>query len=136
MAKRTALALILTAFLALPAQGQSDTEREPSTLTVSGRGEVRVAPDEATVRLGGSRQRVTAQEAQEDVNQVAQEILATVIQLGVEAEQIQTSELRLSPLAMIISSPARRYLSLTAITIWPPTSFTWCWRVCLMRLRA
>ena len=97
MIKRTALALILSAFLVLPAQGQSDTEREPSTLTVSGRGEVRVAPDEATVRLGVSRQRVTAQEAQEDVNQVAQEILATVIQLGVEAEQIQTSELRLSP---------------------------------------
>ena len=97
MVKRTALALILSAFLVLPAQGQSDTEREPSTLTVSGRGEVRVAPDEATVHLGVSRQRETAQEAQEEVNQVAQEILAAVIQLGVKAEQIQTSELRLSP---------------------------------------
>ncbi len=97
MVKRTAFALILSTVLFLPAQGQSDTEREPSTLTVSGRGEVRVAPDETTVRLGVSRQRETAQEAQEEFNQVAQEILAAVIQLGVKAEQIQTSELRLSP---------------------------------------
>jgi uncharacterized protein YggE len=97
MVKETALALILSTFLVLPGQGQSNTEREPSILTVSGRGEVRIAPDEATVRLGVSRQRETAQEAQEEVNQVAQEILAAIIQLGVKAEQIQTSELRLSP---------------------------------------
>jgi uncharacterized protein YggE len=66
-------------------------------LTVSGRGEVRIAPDEATVQLGVTSQRETAQEAQEEVNQVAQEILTAVIQLGVEVEHIQTSELRLSP---------------------------------------
>ncbi len=54
-------------------------------------------PDEATVRLGVTRQRETAQEAQGEVNEVAQEILTAVIQLGVESEHIQTSELRLSP---------------------------------------
>ncbi len=97
MTNRTALALIVCSFLALPAQGQSATEKEPSVLTVTGFGEVRMAPDEATVQLGVTRQRETAQEAQEQVNQVAQEILSAVIQLGVEAEHIQTSELRLSP---------------------------------------
>ena len=97
MINRTALILIVSTFLALPAQGQSVTEKEPSTLTVTGLGEVRMAPDEATVQLGVTRQRETAQEAQEQVNQVAQEILSAVIQLGVEAEHIQTSELRLSP---------------------------------------
>ncbi len=97
MINRTALALLVCTFLALPAQGQSAIEKESSMLTVSGRGEVRIAPDEATVQLGVTRQRDTAQEAQEGVNQVAQEILSAVIQLGVEAEHIQTSELRLSP---------------------------------------
>ncbi len=97
MINRTALVLIVSTFLALPAQGQSATEKEPSILTVTGRGEVRIAPDEATVQLGVARQRNTAQEAQGEVNEVAQEILNAVIHLGVRAEHIQTSELRLSP---------------------------------------
>ena len=97
MVNRTALVLMVSTFLALPAQGQSATEKEPSVLTVTGFGEVRIAPDEATVQLGVTRQRETAQEAQEEVNEVAQEILEAVIQLGVRAEHIQTSELRLSP---------------------------------------
>ena len=97
MVYRTALVLMVSTFLALPAQGQSATEKEPAVLTVTGLGEVRIAPDEATVQLGVTRQRETAQEAQEEVNQVAQKILNAVIQLGVKAEHIQTSELRLSP---------------------------------------
>ena len=97
MINRTALVLMVSTFLALPAQGQSATEKEPSVLSVTGFGEVRIAPDEATVQLGVTRQRDTAQEAQEEVNEVAQEILNAVIQLGVEAVHIQTSELRLSP---------------------------------------
>ena len=97
MINRIALVLIVSTFLALPAQGQSATEKEPSILTVTGRGEVRIAPDEATVQLGVARQRETAQEAQGEVNEVAQEILNAVIQLGVRAEHIQTSDLRLSP---------------------------------------
>jgi len=97
MINRAAVVLMMSTFLTLPILGQSATEKGPSTLTVSGLGEVRVAPDEATVQLGVTRQRETAQEAQEQVNQVAQEILNAVIQLGVDPEQIQTSELRLSP---------------------------------------
>lgn len=97
MVNRTALVLMVSTFLALPAQGQSATEKEASVLTVTGFGEVRMEPDEATVRLGVTRQRETAQEAQEEVNEVAQEILDAVIQLGVRAEHIQTSDLRLSP---------------------------------------
>jgi len=97
MVNRTALVLMVYTFLALPAQGQSATEKEASVLTVTGLGEVRMAPDEATVQLGVARQRETAQEAQEEVNEVAQEILNAVTQLGVRAEHIQTSDLRLSP---------------------------------------
>jgi len=97
MVNRTALVLMVSTFLALPAQGQSATENEPSVLSVTGFGEVRIAPDEATVQLGVARQKDTAQEAQEEVNGVAQEILNAVTQLGVEAEHIQTYDLRLSP---------------------------------------
>jgi len=97
MVNRTALVLMVSIFLALSAQGQSATEKEPSVLTVTGFGEVRIAPDEATVQLGVTRQRETAQEAQEQVNEVAQGILNAVLQLGVRAEHIQTSDLRLSP---------------------------------------
>jgi len=85
MANRTALVLMVSTF------------KEASVLTVTGLGEVRMAPDEATVQLGVTRQRETAQEAQGEVNEVAQEILNAVIQLGVRAEHIQTSDLRLSP---------------------------------------
>ena len=46
MVNRTALVLMVSTFLALPAQGQSATENEPSVLTVTGFGEVRIAPDE------------------------------------------------------------------------------------------
>ncbi len=101
MVNRTALVLVVSTFLALPAQGQSATEKEPSVLTVTGFGEVRMAPDEATVQLGVTRQRETAQEAQGEVNEVAQGILNAVIQLGVRAEHIQTSDLRLSPVYIV-----------------------------------
>ncbi len=66
MVNRAALVLMVSTFLALPAQGQSATEKEASVLTVTGFGEVRMEPDEATVRLGVTRQRETAQEAQEE----------------------------------------------------------------------
>jgi len=105
MVNRTALVLMVSTFLALPAQGQSATEKEPSVLTVTGFGEVRIAPDEATVQLGVTRQRDTAQEAQEEVNEVAQEILNAVTQLGVRAEHIQTAELRLSPVYLLPAGP-------------------------------
>jgi hypothetical protein len=67
-------------------------------LAVSGDGEARVAPDEATVRLGVTAQAPTARAAQEQVSRTANAILDGVRKLGVPAEQIQTSDLNLSPL--------------------------------------
>jgi hypothetical protein len=66
-------------------------------LTVSGDGEARVAPDEATVRLGVLAQAPTARAAQEQVSRTANAILDAVRKLGVTAEQIQTSDLSLNP---------------------------------------
>ena len=67
-------------------------------LTVSADGESRVAPDEATVRLGVSAQAPTAREVQDQVNRTAGAILEAVRRLGIPADRIQTSELNLGPI--------------------------------------
>lgn len=90
--------LLITSLVLSPAAAQrAEPDRLPPLLTVSGSGEVRVAPDEATVRLGVSRQAPTAQAAQEDVSTTAQAILTAVGRLGIKPEQIQTSQLTLFP---------------------------------------
>jgi uncharacterized protein YggE len=66
-------------------------------LTVSGSGQARVAPDEATVRLGVIAQAATARAAQDQVNQAANAVLEAIRKLGVKAEDVQTSGLSLSP---------------------------------------
>jgi uncharacterized protein YggE len=68
-----------------------------SVIIVRGEGEIRVAPDEATVRIGILRQAATAQLAQEQANTVANDILAAVTKVGIAAKDIQTSRLTLSP---------------------------------------
>jgi hypothetical protein len=67
-------------------------------ITVQGTGEVRADPDEATVRLGVVGQATHARAAQEKVNQVANAVIAALRALGVEAADLQTSELQLNPL--------------------------------------
>ena len=93
------LALSLTALTAAPAAAQKETMASPLVpmLTVSADGEARVAPDEATVRLGVSAQAPTAREAQDQVNRTAGAILEAVRRLGIPADRIQTSELNLGP---------------------------------------
>jgi uncharacterized protein YggE len=77
---------------------QTPDKTAPSTLTVSGSGETRVAPDIATVRLGVLTQSASAKAAQEQVNRVNNATLEAVAKLGVKPDQIQTSDLSLSPL--------------------------------------
>jgi uncharacterized protein YggE len=92
------LALLLWTLGAAPAAAQKETMSSPiPVLTVSGDGESRVAPDEATVRLGVSAQAPTAREAQDQVNRTAGAILEAVRRLGIPADRIQTSELNLGP---------------------------------------
>jgi len=101
---KTTAILVLAALLpALPARAQAARPAAPPLppvpmLTVSGEGEARVAPDEATVRLGVTAQAQTARAAQEQVNRTANALLEAVRKLGVPAEQIQTSDLSLNPL--------------------------------------
>jgi uncharacterized protein YggE len=70
----------------------------PSTLTVSGHGEVRVAPDRALLRLGAVAQAPSASLAQNQANQIVQNIIKGITSLGVAGRDIATGTLSLSPL--------------------------------------
>jgi uncharacterized protein len=97
----TGIALALAAPLAAQGPGTGNRESDSDVvpvLTVSGMGEARVAPDEATVRLGVVAQAATAKGAQEQVNRTAGAVLEAIRKQGVKAEDIQTSGLSLSPL--------------------------------------
>jgi uncharacterized protein YggE len=96
---KPAVMLFLALALAAPALAQrSDKLDIPPTLAVIGTGDARVAPDEATVRLGVTRQGNTAQEVQEEVNRAANAIIDAILKVGVSKEQIQTGQLTLYPM--------------------------------------
>lgn len=102
MKTRTVLALLIST-LALPlgAQMPEPTPHPPHepvpSIVVNGDGEVRVAPDEAMVRLGVVAQEESAREAQNEASRIADAILEAVAELGVGNEAIQTSQLYLTP---------------------------------------
>ena len=94
------IALALAAPLAaqVPRPGGTEVKDvEYPTLTVAGTGQARVAPDEATVRLGVLAQGATAREAQNQVNRSAQAVLDAIRKLGIPPERIQTTGLSLNP---------------------------------------
>src|SRR4051794_16140134 len=82
-----------------PRPGGSGEARDGEfpVLTVSGSGQARVSPDEATVRLGVLAQAPTAREAQDRVNRAANAVLEAIRKAGVPAERIQTTGLSLGP---------------------------------------
>lgn len=94
---RRLTALFLSLALTGPALAQRDRPEIPA-LTVTGTGEVRVAPDQAMVRLGVTRQASTAETAQEEVNRRANAIIAAILRTGVPREEVQTGQLTLFPI--------------------------------------
>lgn len=92
------LLAVLAAVWPAAAHSQPASERLPqATLVVSGSGEARVAPDEATVVLGFMTQYEGARAAQDRVSQVVRKILAAMTALGIPKENIQTAHLTLTP---------------------------------------
>lgn len=89
--------LLLAAASPAAAHEEGAVDALTPVLTVSADGDARVAPDEATVRLGVFTQAPTAREAQDQVSRTAGAILVAVRRLGIPAERIQTSELNLGP---------------------------------------
>ncbi len=91
-----ALAAPLGAQAPRPGGGEMK-EMDYPILTVSGTGQARVAPDQATVRLGVLAQATTAREAQTQVNRSAQAVLDAIRKAGIPPERIQTIGLSLNP---------------------------------------
>lgn len=85
------------ALLFLAAQRPEAPAQQPPVLVVNGNSEVLAQPDEAVVRLGIVKQANVAEAAQQQANQVAQEILKAIAGVGVVSKDIQTSRLVLSP---------------------------------------
>ena len=88
------LAFVAALALAAPALAQ---DPGPPTLGVTGLGEVSVAPDMATLRIGVETRADSAAAAVEANNEAAQAIIATVKENGVAAEDIQTANFSVSP---------------------------------------
>jgi uncharacterized protein YggE len=91
------IVLIPLVLAAPPAAWAQEKDHDVPILTVAGTGQARVAPDEATVRLGVLAQALTAREAQNQVNRAAGAVLDAIRKLGVPAERIQTTGLSLNP---------------------------------------
>src|SRR4051812_28684483 len=104
MVSTTLVLLFLAAVLPAGAPKTPMQASDISTITVQGNGQVQVAPDEATVRLGVTRQAESAQDVQEQVNAVAQAMLEGITRLGIDRSQIQSSTLTLYP---VYSAPPR-----------------------------
>ena len=85
-----ALAVVL-----LPAAAAA--QQEPPTLRVQGAGEVRVAPDQATVLLGVLAEAPTAGAAQADASRRAGAALEALRGLGLDDRVVQTGRLTLNP---------------------------------------
>lgn len=68
-----------------------------STLSVSGQGEARVAPDMASIRLGVSTTAGSAAEAMAQTSQQQAAVIEALKAANIEAKDIQTSGLDLSP---------------------------------------
>lgn len=70
---------------------------QPPLITVSGNSQVKADPDEATVRLGVTKQAPTAADAQNQANQVMQALLSRFEELRIEKRDIQTTRLTVNP---------------------------------------
>jgi uncharacterized protein YggE len=86
------------AALALPAFAQSDPEPVPvsypeNTITVTGYGSVQGAPDIATVDVGVDVFKPTVSEAFTEANTTLQAIIDALTEIGIAAEDIQTTNL-------------------------------------------
>ena len=96
-----ALTLALPLALAMPAGPalpQADVPRdETPTLTVSGQGAVRAAPDIATISIGVETEGDTAAEALAANSARAGRMIETLKTAGVEARDIQTGRLSIEP---------------------------------------
>ncbi|MFT3987242.1 SIMPL domain-containing protein [Aestuariivirga sp.] len=96
---RTLLAastLALAAVMVTPAMADT-VVASPRTISLSGHGEVRVAPDRATVTIGVASQKDTAAEAMKDNSAAMQQVFAALKAAGIAEKDMQTSNFSVQP---------------------------------------
>ena len=89
-------ALMLTASLALPLPALAE-DAMPPMITVTGTGTVEAVPDIATLSIGVTTQGETAAEALSANSAALDAVMARLTAAGIEARDMQTSNLSLNP---------------------------------------
>lgn len=94
---RVLSALILSSALVLPLAAPVLAEEHLRTITVAGTGTVEAAPDMATLMIGVTTQGATAAEALAENSKATDAVIARLTASGVEARDMQTSNLSINP---------------------------------------
>ena len=89
---------VIAVFLLIFPLSAAAQEQVSRTIVVSGEGVVSAAPDMATIQLGVTEEADSAAEAMERASVAMAAILETLAESGVEARDVQTSNINLSPL--------------------------------------
>lgn len=97
MMHAVALAACSLALIALTAPARADSGSEQHTLTVSGSGEVRAAPDEAMLSAGVVTNARTAAGALSENTQRMNAVFATLKNAGVSEKDMQTANFSVQP---------------------------------------
>jgi uncharacterized protein YggE len=91
-------ALVVAAFVSSAETiAQAPPQPDVPAIAVTGSGSVAVAPDQAIVRLGATIEDDDAAAAQQRLNEVLQQALRSIRELGIPAANVQTAGLSLSP---------------------------------------
>jgi hypothetical protein len=97
MLRRTPTALALAALLAASPAAYADDARTPRTISLSGHGEVKAAPDMAAVTSGVVSQGATAAQALDANTRAMNAVLQALADAGIAAQDIQTSNFNVQP---------------------------------------
>lgn len=90
--------LALVALMALPARADDNSPRQrPATISLTGTGEIAVAPDEAIISSGVITEATTAREALDANNGAIARVIAAIKEAGIEARDIQTAGVSVTP---------------------------------------
>lgn len=92
--RRFAPLLLASLALAAPSAAAA-AAAEPTTLSVTGRGSVDVAPDQATIALTVRKVSPTQEAARRTVNRRTSQVIAGVVRAGVGRDEIQSSGIAL-----------------------------------------
>jgi uncharacterized protein len=88
---------LVVALLTATGAAAAPAAETPRTITVSGLGTVKAAPDEASFSTGVVSQGATASQALAANSRAMNAVMATLKKLGIPDKNIQTSDLSLSP---------------------------------------